>query len=60
MNIGISISKSDIKTRKCGNNYELVLGSEELLGSNISLYFSPEAIEEFINDINTLKIENKD
>jgi hypothetical protein len=51
----IKIEKEDIKTTLIGNNIELAVDK------NFSIVFSPEALEEFINDYGNLrKYKKKD
>ena len=47
-NITIKIEKNDVKTSKLGNN--VMINCE----NNINLIFTPEALEELINDYNNI------
>lgn len=44
MKLAILLTKEDIQTSKIGNHYEISSG-------DITINFTPEAVEEFINDV---------
>jgi hypothetical protein len=48
MELCIILNKEDVKTNKLGTHYEIRTG-------NITINFSPEALEEFIKDIQEIK-----
>ena len=52
-NIIIKINKEDVETAKIGNNFMLKCKN------NIDLIFTPEAIEELFNDVNSISKNEK-
>ena len=51
MELILKIEKTDIVTTKYGNNYAINL-------KDLTIIFSPEAVDEFINDINDIKLDD--
>lgn len=51
MEITISLSVYDVATQKCGRHYEIVTPK------GITINFSPDALDEFLNDIKAIKEE---